>query len=364
MSSPGGNNPLNDQASIEANRAGQITPWQRQQLKPPLRLSSLIVWIFIACTALLTTILLFPYRQEFLSIWQEMFSGQSLVGLVCLSVLIPYLAILLVLLVFRTGLLNKVLMRCDLAEGYIAQEDGQVVFLGRQGYIARVAGQLLRGIDGSKTVRLEPGMYHFYYLPRSRRILSAEPQARLEPGGPQDDLLLALARAHRFSLDDLNLNRQGLLSRRQRAVLGRKLLFWLVACPVVVVIITLLQLHQLLQAGFGAFMSEGLLLALLLALAYPRWRELREGRVAALEGYGQPDKHTSKGRTSYYYKLGRQQFDVSSVAYRTLVPGMRYRLYYLPRTDKLVSIEPLPQQAAQPGWDGMIDARSPDDSSE
>jgi hypothetical protein len=45
---------------------------------------------------------------------------------------------------------------------------------------------------------------------------------------------------------------------------------------------------------------------------------------------------------TYYYVLDRKRFTVTGVAYRALVSGPRYHLYYLPHSEKLVSIEPLP----------------------
>jgi hypothetical protein len=70
--------------------------------------------------------------------------------------------------------------------------------------------------------------------------------------------------------------------------------------------------------------------------------DLLEGRVALLEGYVEAVEDSDGEGVTYHYVLGRQRFMVSGTAYKALAAGVRYRLYYLPHSKRLVSIEPLP----------------------
>lgn len=46
-------------------------------------------------------------------------------------------------------------------------------------------------------------------------------------------------------------------------------------------------------------------------------------------------------KTDYYYLVGEQRFEISKRAYAALIEGVKYRVYYLPRTKILFSIEAL-----------------------
>ncbi len=139
-------------------------------------------------------------------------------------------------------LLFKLRLRRDLTNGVVAQEDGQVICVRTRGYVARGRRRPLRSLYGSWAVNLPPGAYRFYYLPHSRRILSAEWPALLEPGGPAASLLSALAEAHGFHPGDLNANRQGQISARQRFALmgGLLVLFVILAGVAIYAILALL----------------------------------------------------------------------------------------------------------------------------
>jgi hypothetical protein len=248
-----------------------------------------------------------------------------------------------VLLVLARGLLSFLRLRRDLAKGAIMQAGGQVIFLARHGYVAQAAGEQLSSFDDSETVGLVPGMYRFSYLPRSRRVLSAERQALFEPGDPRADLQAALAQANGFRLQDLERNRLGWMSSRQRTVRVRQVVCLLVS-TMAVVIGAVWQIPLLIQSSPWGYLLLAGVLAGLIFPARRRWLEVREGRVAVLEGEVQPEEVDWDG-VSYSYVLDQQRFRVDSVAYSVLIPGRRYRLYYLPRGKQLVSIEPLPWPA-------------------
>lgn len=74
----------------------------------------------------------------------------------------------------------------DLDQGRIVQVVGQVVLEpgAAAGCVARVAACPLRATDGSPFVSLMPGVYRFYALPLSERLLSAERLLAAEPDPP------------------------------------------------------------------------------------------------------------------------------------------------------------------------------------
>ncbi len=68
------------------------------------------------------------------------------------------------------------------------------------------------------------------------------------------------------------------------------------------------------------------------------------GKVVAVEGVVQKTLRQTFGRGAsihYYYKLGNQTWLVTPEAYRALVEGLAYRVYFLPRGKQLVGIEPI-----------------------
>ena len=331
-------NPPSDQTTIDANRYGQFTPWQRQQLKPPSLVGSLVLLGLVGTVQRAAGYLLdraaarILCGQRYSALLQPDLPGrvQPVSGGV-----VPLLVVPLV------GLRGKLRLRRDLAESLIAQEDGQVIFTRSVGYNASAAGQPLRSMDGGKEVSLAPGSYRFYYLPHTRRILSAERQPFFEPGGPKAGLRMALAAAHGFQMDELDTNRQGRVAGGQRSLLVSKLLFLVVVLGVGLGWV-IWQFALVLQYAPWSFLGLGFFLLIMGMLTRERWLDLLEGRALMLEGLVQAIEESSDDSSSYYYVLDRQRFSVSAIAHKALVPGERYRLYYLPHSKKLLSIEPLP----------------------
>jgi hypothetical protein len=265
MSTLSANTVLNDLASIDANRFGQITPWQRQHLPPPpvlgwfvaLALSGAVAIAVVCCFLVWPLWTLLPPLLPDYTSGAPLFSSPNFP----LDLIIPgfFLGVtgLFLWVVSRwllipcTGrLLFNLRLRWDLANGMIAQEDGQVTFARRRGYVARGRRRPLRSLHGSWEVNLPPGAYRFYYLPHSRRILSAERQALLEPGGPAASLLSALATAHGFRPGDLHMNWQGRMSLRQRfALVGWMLLLFMFIPPVLAIYAVAALLGLALTSG-------------------------------------------------------------------------------------------------------------------
>ena len=69
--------------------------------------------------------------------------------------------------------------------------------------------------------------------------------------------------------------------------------------------------------------------------------------MAAAEGLARKEiVHRLPSREdSYYYRVGALTFAVSEKGYEALLEGRSYRMYYLPHTKRLLSLEPLPAPA-------------------
>lgn len=190
------------------------------------------------------------------------------------------------------------------------------------------------------------------------------------PGAASAGLLPALAQTNDFTMEDVQVNRQGWMSPRQRERAKRAqgstigcLVFALITVGVPIV-----GGGGGLLVGIGgpgalngflvlALVIVGLgLSALLTFMASRRPRkQLGDGRVAFLDGFVERKrKEFTNGdgvtSTSYSYvvyqpqpnAVNQQGFSANGAAFHALLPGLRYRVYYVPASNKLVSIEPLP----------------------
>jgi hypothetical protein len=188
------------------------------------------------------------------------------------------------------------------------------------------------------------------------------------PGAAHPGLLQALAQANDFTLEELQLNRQGLLSQRQQDRFNMGLPMGKIGC--VSISLTVLSIPIVgggIVAILGIFGPDALNLFSVLALVCA-WlalsgllafisisgssKQARKGRVAFVDGIVERERHEyqySEGTsTNYHYVVyqpqpavvNQQRFFVKGAAYDALVPGLRYRLYYLPESGKLVRVGP------------------------
>jgi hypothetical protein len=343
---------LSDPASISANRAGQFTSWQRQLLKPPSLLGTEIVLVLsgivIALGAYFFLILPLSGFLRNGSGGSSGISGLSsdpvtlafIAGFLVISLFFLFLVLRLMLLPTARQLRIKLRLRRDLATGFIDQEDGQVIFTMKSGYIPRTSrGSELYNVDGAAKVDLASGPYHFYFLPRSRRVLSAERQETFAPGGLQAGLLAALEEANGFSQAELERNRQGRTSARQQAATFYRVFI----LAVILAAVAIASAIYVLRSEFPALFVLVPIILIVMFLMYRRVQDLAAGRVETIEGEVERTMDNSgDGGPVYHYTIGTFRFSVSLPAYNALVPGLRYRIYYLPKTKRLVSIEPLP----------------------
>ncbi len=245
------------------------------------------------------------------------------------------------------------LARRELNAGKIAWGEGTFQMEGKA-YVARVEGRKLH-LPGR--VNLLPGQYRFYFLEQSRWVISGELGA--EPN--EMDLLQALARTNAFTLEMLAANRAGALAQGQAGAIYRRLLAG--AAPIALTSGGVAVSVALLSAAFwprstGAWtlfvlgMGTAATLVALAVLVGPQLltaaRDIRGGRAYRVEAVGHK-QHIARyfyGYTfhAYYYHIGAVTSPVTRAGYEALVEGWRYRLYYLPESQVLTAIEPLPRK--------------------
>jgi hypothetical protein len=380
---------LTNAQALAANRAGQMTTEQRAQVERRLR-----------GTGFFAMLLLLSFGGAVLAptlFGSGLFSssGVAVGSLICGSPLLLIGFGLVTLGIYApVGIARqRRQMRQDLAAGTVARGEGWVAFTSR-GYVARMEwvqpGTGAARWRHGRRVSLPPGRYHLYYLPESGILLSAEAlgaQASAEepvfapPTAPRPDplaglpgykpapqplgaaagsalvpttplspvasaaLLAALAEAHHFTLADLELNRQGRLSAREAKRLSAlpwvfiafALVFW--SCAGLVAFTTFSG--RSLGIGVAVTLALGVVPAFAVLRALWHGADIREKRVVSVEGVVEGRTESSGDTMAYYYLVVDKKFQVSGGAYPALISGLRYRIFYTPRSKRLVSIEPL-----------------------
>jgi hypothetical protein len=329
-------NPLTSQKEIAANQRGQITKrqqsrlggvfWQKKQRWLGVALASLVPTIgpLVGAVAALAS------GRSDLGAWP--------IGLFCVSAgLFSLWLVPSVLIYLRWRWLDR-----NLAHEAIAQGEGTVTWKRRRYVLELADGKKLDPID---TPDLLPGHYRFYYLPRYHWLLTAEPLGEVAQVNDLEQLNYRLARANRFQSSALAANRAGQLTGSQKVRILGRLAAYAIGGSVAVAAFFV----YLVQTGG---MSEGvwLLVALAVGMAavavYAERRNLRsitdclQGQVITVEGPVAKDFEVSTDNSvSYYYELDKTVFRVSETGYEAFIAGLTYRLYLLPRSQKLVNIE-------------------------
>jgi len=167
-----------DLVAIAANRLGQVTAAQRSRLKlGPL-------WLLSRSAVIEGVIFLGALG---VGVWVGL-NGDigALVGGALFFAIFAGIVLAGVFWGQRVVRRSRAALFVDLDQGRIVQVVGQVVLEpgAAAGCVARVAGCPLRATDGSPFVSLMPGMYRFYALPLSGRLLSAERLLEAEPDLP------------------------------------------------------------------------------------------------------------------------------------------------------------------------------------
>lgn len=201
-------------------------------------------------------------------------------------------------------------------------------------------------------------------------------------GKPTDDLLPELAKANRFTMEDLRENRTGRISGAQLARMTsralRPMIYVIVACLAWAGVLLLVgkiapqtQFRIFRILGYRApmlFMGVLGCLGAIIATVYKTGKltlglmlDVASGRAAVLEGRVQPskegfvelgeqllrprtadstlDEHSTAMR--YHYVVHNEYFEVDLPAFEALAPRTNYRLYFGAHSRLLLSIEPV-----------------------
>jgi hypothetical protein len=253
-----------------------------------------------------------------------------------------------------------------LKPGHVACADGTVGWDGSAN-VASLPGRRapLQPWDLGEIEDFYPGTYRFWYLRRDGWLLSMQPLGFASGvptppvrNGMQTSLADVLTSANGFLPDALEANRAGRLSERQVRTLGRaeKAVHW--QAPMISIgLIAAAPAFWFYGYLQSALVCGGIGIATFVKLlrqpALSRMdRDLADGRVLVIEGeihkvYARKfsaasllmgsERPYSEG---YNYAIGSEQFPVSEKAYHALVDGVACRLYYLPRSKRVVNIEP------------------------
>ncbi len=241
------------------------------------------------------------------------------------------------------------------AAGALATAEGRLVWQ-RNNYRGVIDGARL-SLPGA--AELPPGAYRFFYLTGINLIASVERlNLSLSPDDTEAEITRALQDALDFTPDDLQSNRELQLSGRQRngivfGVVGLLLLLGvLLAIPLIVFATVALSdggLRSLDRSDtipllcFGGIMLA--IMAVVVGVIIRGVREALTGKVDSVTGYLTETtevRGSGKSRhTYYYYVIDGRKFQVTPAAHKASIEGMRYRLFFLPRSGKVVSAEPI-----------------------
>jgi len=168
-----------------------------------------------------------------------------------------------------------------------------------------------------------------------------------------------LAGALGFNEADLEANRAGRLSASERASWFRHHVYRAGGSAVVCLLLAAGCVATAFVIGIGYQLAWAALIfaALILFLggynavvAFNLSQDLNAGIVSSVEGLVQPSVEVTNMRPvsylpplplwTFYWVVGDQRFWVSGKAYGVLTPA-RHRLYFLPRTRRVVAAEPI-----------------------
>lgn len=176
----------------------------------------------------------------------------------------------------------------------------------------------------------------------------------------QTSELNRLMHALDFDNDDLRANRDGYMSKRQRARLSRRrrnigLIFIAATVGAVVIFLPLMRVLMTRPQGLVAIVPI-LLIGVVVMVAIYLWfqrtvtayaADLHKGHVSAIEGIVETQRHmTFTGRmftSTYSLYVNDEQFSIGMQVFVSLHP-MRdeiYAVYYAPNSRTILSLEPL-----------------------
>ena len=349
--------PLTDPDMIALNRLGIITPEQQNFLR------FYVPWPFWGCLGwfFLVGLFLVPFW------WPG--SEQLPAFMLPLYVMIFGGGAMLTTVMYGWHAWKSLRQRQEIQNGPVVWADGEVVAHGGRFEVLTPDGALKSPIQ---KIALIPGPYRFYYLPRSRFLLSAESLAPIiiemdehaaatvtHPLTPNPgNALSTLMQTFRFNENDLGRNREGRLTGRQQLRLLWSASFYagffLMVCLIagLFAAANLLNLSpeptpEIVESGLAQAWQMFCLAAFgLFAFGWPLWNlvtrliDILRGQVQMVSGPIHFQVRGGRGTTSYYVVRGKE-FQVSPYAYYSFIEGMNYHLYYTPLAKEIASLEPV-----------------------
>ncbi|HEX8035833.1 MAG TPA: hypothetical protein VF510_18400 [Ktedonobacterales bacterium] len=252
----------------------------------------------------------------------------------------------------------------ELRQGAVVQGEGELLW--RNHTYAPIVGERTLFAPDATIRDLLPGRYRFFYLAESGLLVAAE---ALDEPVPHHDLLLTLAHAQGFSAATLAANRSGEAREEREETPDSDAAMIALLSVFAVMFLILLVLAAFVLTGPATFiaMANGsgpLLLALItLVLALPVLIALpaidsrhvprlppttpRDGQhVLAVEGIARKSVRDADYLPIYTLEVAGRQFAIRKTTYFALDTSLPYRVYYLPRRNRLQSIEPLASETA------------------
>jgi len=330
---------------VDANRRGEITPAQNERLNA-MTLGRQ------GCGALIAPVFILGI------IFFVLFSSLLTSGGTGWFSLLPVAFLAMVLLGFGKGIYtwwkNTTRLKADRANGIVLSAMGELTYTTKQGYKAKVVEDELILSSTNEASGLLPGVrYNFYYLPESRFVLSAEQLGEISSGQVRLALTDILAEANGFTTEDLQANRNGDVTQTQRMAGLKKIIpgaiFMGVALVFGVVFLYPMLVNSNLSSNLIPVLFIGGFLAIFVAIGFTMVLnailDLGATEPETVEGEGhKTSRRKSSGkssRTVYYYILGDHEFEVPQKAFPALLDGISYRAYFMPRSKRLLTLEPV-----------------------
>lgn len=156
-----------------------------------------------------------------------------------------------------------------------------------------------------------------------------------------------------LDLEDLEINRSGHLSQRQKHRLYFYVSFWLILAGLDMIILALFIYFQLIfQMHFimGIIGSCFIIVPAYMCITNvkPYWKDIQDDKPNTASGRIYKHFATGRGigpkgqRVGYCnVRINNQTFSISPAAYSYIIEEETYRIYFVPNSRKLINIEPL-----------------------
>jgi hypothetical protein len=234
----------------------------------------------------------------------------------------------------------------DITNHAIRQVQGKLLY-DEKGYSFELNNGLQLHLPANKSNGLLPGvMYELFYLEESGFCLSAAEAGPISISPQQQSTLNEMLRtANDFSNEDLVANQKGKVTFAQLVkkpfanLLLQLAIFGLLLIPGTVIFISLeFNVSPILIIGAIFLIGLVILRNTLIDIIFPNLQQVQGRAYKTIENV-----RDLRGRHEYYryfYAIDNQWFEVNNkTAYTALIDGLEYRIYYLPRTKRLMSIE-------------------------